>query len=278
MRVSWSVLWQKDLPVFIILVVVSVSIMAVGNLAGVNPLSRALGYAFIPFEVLSSKLMNLAFVSDENHVLRSRLAEVTSENSMLREGAHEVGRLRRLLEFREIYPAPLEASRVVAEIDERLGGGIVVDRGYGAGIARNMTVISPDGLVGLVVRASENWSAVKRIVDPGSRVGVCLQYSRATGILRAAGNGKLFMDWVAPDAAVEPGDTVISSGLGSVVPKGMLIGAVKRVCEDPEKFSLSLEVKPFVDFDRLEEVFVLKARPSESSMAPEDIGSVEVSR
>ncbi|HVP58843.1 MAG TPA: rod shape-determining protein MreC, partial [bacterium] len=181
-------------------------------------------------------------------------------------------------DFREIYPAPLEASRVVGEIDERLGGGIIIDRGYDAGIARNMTVISPDGLVGLVVRASQNWSSVKRIVDPGSRVGACLQYSRATGILRAAGNGNLFMDWVPPDAAVEPGDTVISSGLGSVVPKGMLIGAVRRVYEDPEKFSLSLEVKPFVDFGRLEEVFVLMARPSEASAALEDMGNVQGSR
>jgi cell shape-determining protein MreC len=58
----------------------------------------------------------------------------------------------------------------------------------------------------------------------------------------------------------------------------MLIGAVQNIYEDPEKFSLSLEVKPFVDFDRLEEVFVLVGRPSEWSIAPEDIGSVEVPR
>jgi rod shape-determining protein MreC len=278
MRVSWSLFSQKDLPVFVILVIASVGIMAAGSVAGFGPLSRALGHAFVPFEALSSKLMSMAFTSDENHVLRSRLAEVTVENSRLREGAREVDRLRRLLEFRDIYPAPLEASRVVAQIDERLGGGIVVDRGYDSGIARNMTVISPDGLVGLVVRASENWSAVKRIVDPGSRVSACLQYSRATGILRATAGGKLFMDWVAPDAQVQPGDTVISSGLGSVVPKGMLIGAVRQVYEDPEKFSLSLEVKPFVDFSRLEEVFVLKERPSESSPPLGETGSIEVPR
>jgi rod shape-determining protein MreC len=278
MRIKWSALWQKDLPVFLMLVTVSVGIMAAGKLAGLNPVSRALGHVFVPFEALSYKLMHMAFVSDENHVLRSRLAEIASENMALREGAHEVGRLRRLLEFRDIYPAPLKPSRVVAEIDERLGGGIIIDRGYDAGLARNMTVISPDGLVGLVVTAGEGMSSVKRIVDPGSRVSACLQYSRATGILRATANGRLVMDWVAPDAEVEPGDTVITSGLGSVVPKGMLIGAVRHIFQDPEKFSLSLEVKPFVDFDRLEEVFVMLGRPSELPIAPEDIGSVEVPR
>lgn len=278
MRISWSVVWRKDLPVFLILVAVSIGLMATGKLAGVNPVARALGYAFLPFESLSYKLMYLAYVFDENHVLRSRLAEVSSENMALREGSHEVERLRRLLGFRDIYPAPLRPSRVVAEVDERLGGGIVIDRGYDDGVAKNMTVISPDGLVGLVVRAGENMSSVKRIVDPGSRVSACLQYGRNAGILRATAEGGLVMDWVAPDAEVEPGDTVISSGLGSVVPKGMLIGEVKNVYEDPEKFSLSLVVKPFVNFGRLEEVFVLLGPPAEWSPPPEAIGSPEVPR
>jgi rod shape-determining protein MreC len=278
MRLSWNVLWQKDFPIFILLAVISIGIMAVGQIAGVNPVARVLGYAFVPFEALSYKLMNLAFVFDENHVLRARLAEVSSENMMLREQVHEIDRLRELLEFRDVSPAPLKPSRVVAEVDERLGGGIIIDRGYDAGLTRNMTVISPDGLVGLVVRVGENMSTIKRIVDPGSRVSASLQYSRFTGILRARTDGKIFMEWVAPDADVQPGDTVISSGLGSVVPKGILIGEVKHIYEDPEKFSLSLEVNSFVDFNRLEEVFILMARPSESAIVPENMGSVEVSR
>jgi rod shape-determining protein MreC len=131
--------------------------------------------------------------------------------------------------------------------------------------------------VGLVVGTGARTATVKRIVDPGSRVSACLQLTRTTGILRARSDGDLFMDWVAPDADVQPGDTVISSGLGSVVPKGILVGEVKNVFEDPDKFSLSLEVDPFVDFGRLEEVFVLMARPS-PSIDPQETGSVEVAR
>jgi rod shape-determining protein MreC len=278
MRISWSVLWRRDFPVFLVLVVVSIAIMAAGQIAGVNPVSRVLGYAFIPFEALSYRLMNVAYNSAENHVLRARLAELSQDNMTLREQVHEIDRLRRLLEFRDVYPAPLKPCRVVAEIDKRLGGGIIIDRGYDAGLVRNMTVISPEGLVGLIVRSGENMSTVKRIVDPGSRVSACLQYSRVAGILNARSDGRLFMEWVAPDAEVEPGDTVVSSGLGSVVPKGILIGKVHHIYEDPEKFSLSLEVGSFVDFDRLEEVFVLMAGPAESMASPEATGSAEVSR
>jgi rod shape-determining protein MreC len=277
MRLSWGVLWQKEFPVFILLVVISISLMATGRVAGVNALSNALGYVFLPFEVLSSKLAGIAFVYEHNRLLRGRLVEISRENMMLREQVYEVERLRRLLGFKDASTAALKASRVIAEIDRRLGGGIMIDTGYDEGLARNMTVVSPDGLVGLVVRAGAGVSNVKRIIDPGSRVSACLQPTRATGILRARSDGGLFMDWVAPDADVQPGDTVISSGLGSVVPKGILVGEVKSILEDPDKFSLSLEVRSFVDFDKLEEVFVIMARPS-PGIDPEEIGSAEVTR
>lgn len=277
MRLSWGVLWQKEFPVFILLVVVSISLMAVGRVAGVNAIADALGYVFLPFEALSSKLASVAFIYEDNRVLRGRLVEISRENMLLREQVYEVERLRRLLGFREAAAAPLKAARVVAEIDRRLGGGIMIDTGYDEGLARNMTVVSPDGLVGLVVGAGAGAATVKRIIDPGSRVSACLQLTRTTGILRARSDGGLFMDWVAPDADVQPGDTVISSGLGSVVAKGILVGEVKSIFEDPDKFSLSLEITSFVDFGRLEEVFVLMARPSHA-INPEDIGSVEVTR
>lgn len=278
MRIQWSVLWQKDFPLFTVLVAISVVLAAAGRFAGVGTVSNLLGYVFLPFEAFSSQVMNLTYVSEENGVLRARLAEASQENALLKEQVYEVDRLRRLLDFRGPYPVPMAACRVVAEIDERLGGGIVVDRGYSGGLARNMTVISPDGLVGLVVRSSAGVSTVKRIVDPGSRISASLQATRATGILRARGDGRVFMDWVPPDAAVEPGDTVISSGLGSVVPKGIPVGLVASVEDDISKFSLSLEVLPFVDFERLEEVFVLTSRPTAIEVSPEEIGSVEVGR
>ena len=274
MRITWNVLWQKDLPVFVLLVIVSVGFMAAGRVAGVNTLSNALGYVFLPFEVMSSKLLSLSLLYEENRELRGRLAEVSRENMTLKEKVYENDRLTRLLDFKSISPVPLKASRVVAEIDQRLGGGIIVDAGYDVGLSRNMAVVSPDGLVGLVVRAGQSVSTVKRIVDPGSRISVSIEPSRVTGILSARGDGALYVDWVAPDADVEPGDTLISSGLGSVIPKGILVGEVKDIREDPGKFSLSLQVRSFVDFKNLEEVFVLLGRPV-FGIDPDDIGSVE---
>jgi rod shape-determining protein MreC len=117
----------------------------------------------------------------------------------------------------------------------------------------------------VIVRASRGAAQVRRIVDLGYKVSAMTQTSRATGIIGARSGGKLVMEWVAPDADVAPGDTVISSGLGSITPKGIPIGAVSRIRTQPERFSLALEVVPFVDFRRLEEVFVIMRQPPDFS-------------
>jgi rod shape-determining protein MreC len=269
---------QRDLPIFILLVILSVSILALDRVTDINPVAGVLARIFIPFEDLSSRLMNLTFLYRENQILRGKLVEMSRENMVLREKAHEISRLRRLLDFRTVYPDMLEASRVVGEFDERMGGGIIIDKGTEAGFRKSMPVMCPDGLVGRIMNVGTGFSTVKRIVDPGNRVSASLQRSRATGILSSRSDGTLFMEWVPPDADVAPGDTVISSGLGSVMPKGLLIGTVRTIKEKPERFSLSLEVLPSTDFNRLEEVFVIMTQYPQFQSEPGEAEGQEVER
>jgi len=201
------------------------------------------------------------YVYNENLILRSNLMRMSRENAILRQYAHEMDRLRNLLEFSQDHPEQLRCARVVQEVETRMGGGIVLDRGSDSGLKKNMTVICPEGLVGRIVKVRSHVSLVKRVIDPGYRVSALTQRARSTGILGAGNRGQLAMEWVSPNTEVVPGDTVISSGLGSITPKGVLIGRVVDIHEKSESFSLSLEVEPFVDFRRLEEVFVIMREP-----------------
>jgi rod shape-determining protein MreC len=205
--------------------------------------------------------MNLSFIRKENRLLRARLVDEARENDLLREQVREIGRLRTLLAFKTAYPGSLCACRVVRELGQRMGGGIILDKGGASGLERNMTVISPDGLVGRVIKVARDASLAKRLIDPGYRVSARTQRSRATGILGTQSAGTMIMEWVSPNADVAVGDTVITSGLGSVTPEGIVLGGVTAVEEKPERFSLSLKVEPFVDFGRLEEVFVIPELP-----------------
>jgi rod shape-determining protein MreC len=261
MRQAWNVPLQRDVGVFIILVVLSVAVIVVDRLGEDGAITGQLARVFVPFQAVSSKLMDFSFVQKENEILRHKLIDLSRENALLREQVRETERLRHLVDFTAARPGTLMAARVLGYPGERLGGGIVIDKGGDSGITRNMTVISPDGLIGAVIRVGRGASQVRRIIDPGYRVSAMLQRSRSTGILGAPVYDRLVMEWVAPDADVAPGDTVVSSGLGSTTPKGIPIGTVTGVEERPGDFSVAIEVDPLADFGRLEEVFVILRRP-----------------
>ncbi len=261
MRRGWQPPLQRDIAVLMLLVLISTGIIIIDRVHSDISVVGILSRPFSPFLKLSARVMALSSLQTENRLLRSNLMSKSEENARLREQVHEIDRLRDLIDFRRARRGSLRVSTVVLEIEARLGGGIVLDGGSDSGFAENMTVISPDGLVGRIVKVRKNASLVKRIVDPGYRVSALTLRTRASGILGRDNTGKLIMEWVSPNAEIAPGDTVISSGLGSVTPKGILIGEVAAIQARPESFSQSLRVEPFVDFGRLEEVFIIMERP-----------------
>jgi rod shape-determining protein MreC len=250
-----------DVAVLVLLVILSAGIMALDRSSDSNAFAGQLARVFTPLENLSSTVMDISFVRKENRLLRAKLMDEARENDMLRGEAEENARLRVLLDFKAAYPGSLCACRVVRELGQRMGGGIILDKGAASGIERNMTVVSPDGLVGRVIRVAHGVCLVKRLIDPGYKVSARAMRTRATGILGTQSAGRTVMEWVSPDADIALGDTIITSGLGSVTPKGILLGSVASIREKPMKFSLSLDVEPFVDFGRLEEAFVILRRP-----------------
>lgn len=252
---------QRDLPILAALLGLSIFIAILGKTGGSDFVNELLARVFLPFESLSVRIMNVSYTYEENRILRGRLMEVSRDNMALREQVREIKRLRELVGFSAGYPAACLPARVLGEAEQREGGGIKIDIGTESLIDRDMVVLSPDGLVGRVVEAEYGYSRVKRLIDTGSKVSAMLSRSRSGGILRATGGGRLVMEWVAPKADVVPGDTVISSGYGLVIPKGIPIGQVRSIVERPTEFSLSLDVASFVDFNRLEEVFVLVPEP-----------------
>jgi rod shape-determining protein MreC len=251
----------RDVLVFGVLVILSGGIMASDRFGDGNALAGRIARLFIPFEGISSTVMNVSFTRQENRLLRAKVMNASRESALIREQAQEARRLRALLEFKTAHPGSLVACRVVRELGQRMGGGIVLDKGRSSGFERNMTVISPDGLVGRVIEVARDACLVKRLIDPGYRVSALAQRTRATGILGTQTAGRTIMEWVSPNSDVAIGDTVITSGLGSVTPKGIVLGGIVDIVEKPERFSLSLEVEPFLDFGRLEEVFVILKRP-----------------
>ncbi|MBN1474395.1 MAG: rod shape-determining protein MreC [Syntrophaceae bacterium] len=194
---------------------------------------------------------------EENENLTKTISELEAELLFYKEGYSETERLRKLLALKESAGYSFIAARVIAREQGALSKTIIIDKGSFDGLKSGMPVIAPPGLAGRVVHVSWNVSKVLLITDENSNVDVLLDRTRVQGIFSGEGlrGGKL--KYITKNQDVIAGDIVISSGMGGVFPKGLLVGQVRDVTKPDTELFLNISVTPYVDFSKLEEVLVL---------------------
>lgn len=186
---------------------------------------------------------------------------VQGRERFLLEIEEENKRLRRLLGLKEHLIYESLASAVIAREPSNWFNAFLLDGGEKAGVKKDSVVITPEGLVGRVIKVNENSSQVLLITDPGSEIGALVQRSRIQGVIQGK-KRYLILKYLPLEANVREGDLVITSGLeGGLFPKGLVIGKIKKI-EPPHPQDLFLEVIviPETNLSRLEEVLVLKTR------------------
>jgi rod shape-determining protein MreC len=130
-----------------------------------------------------------------------------------------------------------------------------------------MPVISNEGLVGQIRRASGRFADVLLTVDPGSHVDVVVGERRARGRLEGVGERERYrclIQFDRPDDQVAVGDEVFTSGLGKKFPASILVGYVSKIGDQEFGLHQEAEVTPSVDFTRLEEVLILTSGPKDA--------------
>ena len=202
----------------------------------------------------------LVDVRRENEALRGKLATVSEENLQLREALVASGRLARIAEMRDDFEIPmLPAELVGLDVSAWFRSGLI-DRGRQHGVFSGMPVINEQGLVGLVTATSRSAAKLMLLIDRQSAVDAVVQRSRSRGIVRGSRGEGLEFEFVVRDGDVQPGDVLVTSGLGGVYPKGLRIGEVTSVSEADSKMLQTAALRPAVDFGRLEQVFVMLRR------------------
>lgn len=201
----------------------------------------------------------------ENEELRQEKGALLFENNQLRENQQEVRRLRMMLDFEQAnLQYELIGATVIARGPSNWYSTLILNRGTTAGIAKDMVVIVPEGLIGRVVAVSKDTAEILLITDREGPAGavVLFQENRIPGVVEGIGDGSdtLVMRHIPYDAPVEVGQSVVTSGLGEFFPKGIRIGTVQSINSEAEPSGLqkSAIIKPAVDFNRLEEVFIIK--------------------
>ena len=205
---------------------------------------------------LWTEYVDLRRVEASNRRLRAQVGTLTLEAREAEEARQEARRLRDLLALRgETTRRPI-AARVIARGATGAVRTLLLDAGTRSGIGRDQPVITPRGVVGRVIESAPGVSKVQSLLDPNSGVAALLQRTRVQGVVVGEGEDTCRMEFVGDLAEVEVGDVVVTSGLDEIYPKGTMIGVVSAV-GGTKGLTRYVQVRPEVDFQRLEEVLVL---------------------
>lgn len=200
------------------------------------------------------------------------------ENARLRETVHRLEQtqtenqdLRRLLQLREGIPGDLVSAQVVAKDFNAFFRvtRVVLDRGS-RNVRPHMPVVSPDGVVGAVLRVAGDAVDVQLAADAGFGLDVANERTRARGYIRGTGDpSRYFCKVENVDSAddVEVGDLLVTSGKGKWFPKGLPVAKVTKVVKREPGRDQEIEAQPTVNFSRLDAVLIIVTPPDEEEKA-----------
>jgi rod shape-determining protein MreC len=210
---------------------------------------------------LRSEVDELQRVVNDMAAQSVRQKEIEVENTQLRELLNFVSANPSLFAYvggDVIGQSDVTQSDVVGQDPNPYISFLIINRGDRDGLKVGMPAVTGGGrLVGRVAEVYPRWSKVQLLIDPGSRINGVVQVSRATGLAAGQPDGSLYLEQVPQSELVDVGDTVVTSGRGGLMPKGLIIGQVAEI----EKLDIDLyqraRLRPAVDFGRLDVVLVL---------------------
>jgi rod shape-determining protein MreC len=215
----------------------------------------------------------LVDVKADNERLAYENARLREQNHRLEQKETENRELRRLLQLRESLPGDLVSAQVIGKDFTEFFRvtRVVLDRGS-RNIRPNMAVVSPDGVVGKVLRVAGDTIDLQLSVDAAFSVDVIDERTQARGFVRGTGDPSKYackVENVDSRDEVELGDLLVTSGKGKWFPKGLPVARVTKVVKREPGRDQEIEATPTVNFSRLDAVLILVAPPSEEeSPAP----------
>jgi len=201
----------------------------------------------------------LVGLESENRKLRELNARLLAELIRYREGYREGQRLKELLGLKEKLAYRTVAARVIGRNPSLLFKMVIINRGESDGVTIGSPVVTTTGVLGRVTEVSWNNARVLLIIDENSNISVRLEESRVEALLQGASSG-CSLKYVPKTVGVKEGEVVLTSGIGGVFPNGLPVGVVRRVDKKEAGLFQKIEVTPYVDPLKVEEVLVLSSQ------------------
>jgi len=224
-------------------------------------ISRTLTFTiFLPIQITLSQVTRVKNIFAENRRLKEQLTQLNTQIAFLQEKAEENKRLKDMIEFKEHATYELIPAHTIAREPVQQFRSLVIDVGNDKNLEKFMPIVNNYGVVGKIIAVLPRVSLIQLLKDPSNRTSVITSRSRQVGILETETGNSFFIRYRSY-ADVNPGDTVVTSGLGGVYPKGLYVGVIEEIEKENNTLFKRTTVKPMVNFEQLEEVFVLRVSP-----------------
>ena len=225
----------------------------------VNPLQNGLTYVKNKIHGNSSFFTNINELKTENDELKTKNNQLEETLRELETIKAENQTLKEYLDLTKKYTDYKTAADVISRDISNYSKTIVINAGTKSGIKENMTVIASEGLVGYVISATDTTSKVQTIIDSSSNTSSILSSSRDSVVCKGQleEHNNLKAVYIPTDATVAQGDSVETSGLGGIYPKGIYIGKISKVVNTNNLNDRYAMVETAVNFNKLETVLVI---------------------
>ncbi|GLH64787.1 MULTISPECIES: rod shape-determining protein MreC [Bacillaceae] len=206
----------------------------------------------------------------ENKLLKERLEEYVSLEAQVQTLKKENERLRALLNKKESLRdfVPIQAT-VIGRNPDRWQETVIVNKGQQHGVKKDMAVITPEGLVGKVQHAAQFTSTIQLLSasDQKNRISAYVQgKENVFGLIEGYDEKRraLLLKEIPFDAKIKKKQKVLTSGLGGIFPKGLVIGEVMEVVPDQYGLTKMVYVKPAANFYDIDDVIIVKRKIDET--------------
>ncbi|NWF88933.1 MAG: rod shape-determining protein MreC [Ignavibacteriaceae bacterium] len=218
---------------------------------------RAIAFgSFAASTAIFSDIVNIAKVKSENERLRKINAELMLQVNKLREYGVVNSTLKNLINLKDTVKYPLIPALTVSKSFTIAQGTITLNAGSENGVKAGMPVINDRGLVGIIYATSNNFSIARTLKNFELKLVVKDERSRVDGILKWNGEDLVIVN-VPKTYDIEPGDRIVCSELSSIVSLPVPVGVVAELKDVQTGIFNSVKINPYVDFSRIENVFII---------------------
>lgn len=236
----------------------------------VAPVQGAGTWLTTPFRTFRDWTGGLGVSREELETLREQNGELRIRVAELEEARLENERLRTLVGFIEARELEAVGARVIGRPASGWEGVITIDKGLADGVDTGMPILAPQGLLGQTISVTQQSAKVRLLTDQRSGVSALVQATRGEGVVRGSIDGVLSLDYLSREATIAVGDVVLTSGMGGVYPKGLLVGEIESIDANENDLFPEVRVRPSVTIAGIEEVIVLVGAPPEAELGTEE--------